>query len=345
MRWWVVPLLGLMLLSTVYGGATHAASPARSAAAKLVIGWSYYTIGTPFVQQVEQGAKAAAHDFGVTLITGGTPTVDNAALAQIVRSQITAGANGIVTPGTDQNAAVLKSWGGTFTTVDEQSPTLKTVFIGETPLKTGQILGMAAAKKLVGAAAHGTVLVGNCFPGITLLDLRSQGTKEGLLSVAPGLTVKIFKTDPDLSQNYTAWTQEFSANPNAVALLGMCSTDTVSIGKINQAHGLRLVGAGYNLTPAILQALANRLVFLAIDPPAYLTGYLPVQLLVQSLRSHRPIPWGFIPIQVNMVTPANVQTFINFQTHPELQHAYYAKRIPKDLFALIQPPQNATAKH
>jgi ABC-type sugar transport system substrate-binding protein len=121
----------------------------------------------------------------------------------------------------------------------------------------------------------------------------------------------------------------------------MCSTDTVNIGRINTANGLKYVGAGYNLTPDILKVIADGSVFMAVDPPAYLVGYLPIALAVEAIQTGQKVPHGFLPIEVNVVTEDNVATFQDLEDNPEKKAAYYDPKIPETLWPLIQPPENS----
>ena len=102
------------------------------------------------------------------------------------QDQISAGADAIVTPGTEQNAAVLEDWGGTYATMNLLSPTLETVDVGERSTESGRSLGQYIVERLGGPEATGKVLIGICVAGLSVLENRAEGLIEGL-SAAPGL--------------------------------------------------------------------------------------------------------------------------------------------------------------
>ena len=104
--------------------------------------------------------------------------------------------------------------------------------------------------KLGGASAKGKVIIGNCFPGFPVLENRARGVEESL-KAAPGLTVLgPFDVKVSAVDNYNHWEQLYAANPDAVALVGLCAPDVASLGKLNAANGDKFVAGGYDLTAA-----------------------------------------------------------------------------------------------
>ena len=51
-------------------------------------------------------------------------------------------------------------------------------------------------------------------------------------------------------ENYNQWEQLYAANPDAVAMIGLCAPDIASLGKLNAANGDKFVAGGYDLTEA-----------------------------------------------------------------------------------------------
>ena len=49
-------------------------------------------------------------------------------------------------------------------------------------------------------------------------------------------------------ENYNQWEQLYAANPDAIALIGLCAPDIASLGKLNAANGDKFVAGGYDLT-------------------------------------------------------------------------------------------------
>ena len=44
--------------------------------------------------------------------------------------------------------------------------------------------------------------------------------------------------------NYNHWEQLYAANPEAVALVGLCAPDVASLGKLNGANGDKFIAGG-----------------------------------------------------------------------------------------------------
>ena len=242
------------LMIPVFAAALALLVPAARADEPIVIGFVTHAQGDPFVQQIIDGAEAAAHDLGVTLKvaqqSGGAPEGQ----LKLVQNLVNAGAAGVATsvPG-DSMAKGLNDIidsGVPIVQFNLLSTAVKAPYVGEKSTQSGRILGKMVADKLGGASAKGTVIIGNCFPGFPVLENRAQGVEESL-KAAPGLTV-LGPYDVKVSavDNYNHWEQLYAANPEAVALVGLCAPDVASLGKLNAANGDKFVAGGYDLTAA-----------------------------------------------------------------------------------------------
>ena len=127
---------------------------------------------------------------------------------------------------------------------------VKAPYVGERSVESGRILGNAVVELLGGAEATGDVIIGNCFPGFPVLENRSKGVREAL-AAAPGLVPNEadFDVTVDPVTNYAAWESLLTANPDAVALIGLCAPDLESLGKVQEAFPENdFVAGGYDLT-------------------------------------------------------------------------------------------------
>jgi ABC-type sugar transport system substrate-binding protein len=163
-------------------------------------------------------------------------------------------------------------------------------------------------EKIGGASAKGDVIVGNCFPGFPVLENRSKGLQESLAK-APGIKI-IGPSDVkvDAAANFAAWQGLLAANPNALAMVGLCAPDVESIGKVNAAvPGSKTIGAGYDLTTGNLAALKNGTAHISLGQTPFIQGYLPVYMLVDSIRNKIKINKpGFIDAGTEIVTATSV---------------------------------------
>ncbi len=145
-------------------------------------------------------------------------------------------------------------------------------------MESGRVLGKMIVDKLGGADAKGTVIVGICFPGVPVLENRSKGVQESL-KAAPGLNVLgPFDVKVSEVENYNRWEQLYAANPEAVAMIGLCAPDIASLGKLNAANGDKFVAGGYDLTEPNLKAIQDGHAYVSIGQSAFVQGYLPVAL-------------------------------------------------------------------
>ena len=158
-------------------------------------------------------------------------------------------------------------------------------YVGEKSVQSGRILGKMIVDKLGGAGAKGTVIIGNCFPGFPVLENRAKGVEESL-KAAPGLKVLgPFDVKVSAVDNYNHWEQLYAANPDAVAMIGLCAPDVASLGKLNAANGDKFVAGGYDLTAENLAAIKGGHAYVTLGQSAFVQGYLPIALLVNAIKN------------------------------------------------------------
>jgi ABC-type sugar transport system substrate-binding protein len=85
-----------------------------------------------------------------------------------------------------------------------------------------------------------------------------------------------FDVNTENTANYGAWENLAAANPNMVAMVGLCSMDLPNLAKLKErTKGQWLVG-GYDLGRETLDAVKAGTVQVTIGQHPYLQGYLPV---------------------------------------------------------------------
>jgi ABC-type sugar transport system substrate-binding protein len=266
--------------------------------------------GDPFIQQIIDGAQQAAKDLGVSLNVGQQAGSDPEGELKLVQSFVNAGSKGVATsvPGDSMASALNEIIGGGVPVVQYNllSHAVNAPYVGEKSVESGRILGKMVVDKLGGAAAKGKVILGNCFPGIPVLENRAKGVKESL-SVAPGLTV-LGPYDVKVSavENYNHWQQLYAANPDAVAMIGLCAPDVTSLGQLNAANGDKFVAGGYDLTQLNLKAIKDGHAYVTIGQSAYVQGYLPIALLVNAVKNGKAMGPGFYNAGSQIVTADKV---------------------------------------
>ena len=266
--------------------------------------------GNPFIQQIIEGAQAAADDLGVELVTGGPEAFDADAQLRLIQDFVAAGADGVATSIAGESMAnglnELIDSGIPVVQFNLLSTSVNAPYVGERSTESGRILGNAVLEQLGGESATGTVIIGVCVQGFPVLENRGRGVAEAL-SAAPGLEVLgPFDVGVDPVDNYSRWEQQLAANPDAVALIGLCAPDVESLGRLKEASGADFVAGGYDLTEGNLNAVQEGNAFVTLGQSAFVQGYLPVALLVHSIRTGEPLAPAFYDSGTQVVTADSV---------------------------------------
>jgi len=304
------------------GSQTHVVN----AADEITIGFVTHAKGNPFVEQIVDGAKAAAADLGVKLNVQEQDGGSAEGQLKLSQGLVAAGANGVASsiPGDAMAKGMndIIASGVPVAQFNLLSTAVKAVYVGEKSVQSGRILGKMVVDKLGGAgAAKGKVIIGNCFPGFPVLENRAKGVQESL-KAASGLTVLgPFDVKVSAVDNYNHWEQLYAANPDAVAMVGLCAPDVASLGKLNAANGDKFVAGGYDLTSENLAAIKDKHAYVSLGQSPFVQGYLPVVLLVDAIKSKKPTPIGFYNSGTQVVTADSVDM---------------ANDLPKQTFAQLQ---------
>nr|WP_238812742.1 sugar ABC transporter substrate-binding protein [Paraburkholderia sp. SG-MS1] len=285
------------------GSAAFAQSP-------VTIGFVTHSQGDAFIQQIIDGAQSAAKDLGVNLKVAQQSGSAPDAQLKLVQNIVNAGAAGVATsvPGESMTRGLndIIAAGIPMVQYNLIGESVKAPYVGERSTESGRILGRMVLDKLGGKSAKGKVVIGNCFPGLASLENRAKGVEESLKS-APGIQV-LGPYDVKVSavENYNHWEQLHAANPDAVAMIGLCAPDVASLGKLNAATGDKFIAAGYDLTEQNLKAIKDGHAYVTLGQSAYVQGYLPVALLVNAIRNKTRLQPGFLNAGTQVVTAQSV---------------------------------------
>lgn len=305
----LVTRMKLKVLAAVAVGALLAAGPA-AAEDKIKVGIVAHAQGNPFIQQIVDGAQAAADDLGAELTVsqkaGGDPEAELKAVQDLVNS----GVQGVATsvPGESMTKGLneLIASGVPIVQFNLLGASVNAPYVGEKSTQSGRILGKAIVDKLGGASATGTVILGNCFPGFPVLEARGKGVKESL-AAAPGLKVLgPFDVKVSAVENYNHWQQLYAANPDAKALIGLCAPDIASLGKLNAEVGDKFIAGGYDLTEDNLKAVKEGHAYVTLGQSAFVQGYLPIAILINAIKNKQIPGPGFYNSGTQIVTATSV---------------------------------------
>jgi ABC-type sugar transport system substrate-binding protein len=361
-RWLAMPAMAAILIAACSGGGAstapsaapasaappESAAPASSAPAASVepeaikIGFVTHVLGNPFIQQIIDGANAAADDLNVDLQVTGPEGGDADAQLKAVQTLVASGVEGIATsvPGESMSSGLNEI-------VDSGIPvvqfnllvnSVKAPYVGERSVESGRILGQKVLEKLGGASATGQVIIGNCFPGFPVLENRATGVQESLAAAAGLEILGPFDVKVAANENYAAWEALLAANPEAKALVGLCAPDIASLGKLQAANPDTLfVSGGYDLTAENLAEIKAGNAYVSLGQTPFMQGYLPVKMLADTIRGTSTVDLsqgGFLDAGTEIVTVDSVQepfdlpplTFAELEelaASPEATRAYY----------------------
>lgn len=278
---------------------------------KISVGFVTHAQGNPFIQQIVDGAQAAANDLGAELQVAQKSGGDPEAQLRAVQNFVNSGVQGVATsvPGESMSKGLndLIGSGAPIVQYNLLVTSVKAPYVGEKSVESGRILGRMIVDKMGGAAAaKGTVVIGNCFPGFPVLENRAKGVQESLKKAAGLKVLGPFDVKVSAVENYNHWEQLYAANPDAAAMIGLCAPDVASLGKLNKAVGDKFIAGGYDLTEENLAAIKAGHAYVTLGQSAFVQGYLPVALLVNAIKTKTKLPVGFFNSGTQIVTADSV---------------------------------------
>jgi ABC-type sugar transport system substrate-binding protein len=377
-RWLVLPAtLALLLAACTGGGASTApsaapataapsAAPSASASeappASIKLGFVTHVLGNPFIQQIVDGAEAAAADLNVELQVVGPEDGSAETQLQLVESLVASGVQGIATsvPG-ESMASRLNEIVASGTPVVQFNLLVTSVnapYVGERSVGSGRILGEKVLEKIGGTAATGKVIIGNCFPGFPVLENRAKGGQEPLANASGIEVLGPFDVKVAANENYAAWEALLAANTDAKALIGLCAPDIASLGKLQAANASTpFVSGGYDLTAENLAEIKAGNAYISLGQTPFMQGYLPIKMLADVIRGDSTVDLsagGFLDAGTEIVTADSVEepydlpplTFTELEAlaaSPEKSREYYQPLVDNQIAnwsTLIEPIEN-----
>jgi ABC-type sugar transport system substrate-binding protein len=219
------------------------------------------------------------------------------------------------------------------------------VWFGQDERASGVILAKALRKGLdAKGLTEGKIVVGICAPGVSVLEQRYEGFKEGMQGTKFQVTDH-FDVTTENTANYSAWENLAGANLEVAAMVGLCSMDLPNLSKLkDRTKGKWLIG-GYDLGRETLDGIRSGSIQVALGQHPYLQGYLPVAALARHVRDKQPLTTGWIDVGTEVITKENVDSVYARETDETAQKQWYADYVSKhfgDLSAIAKPlPKDA----
>ena len=336
-----------MPASTTGKGDTTASQPAADSKGqpKLKIGYVLHGLND-FTAVIKRGAEQAGADLDVDVEVKGPSSFDATEAIAMFEGMVQKKMDGMIVvpmpgevwvkPIKEATAAGVPVVTANITSADSGAAS----WFGQDEYQSGVILATELRKMLeADGKKSGKILAGICKPGVAVLDERYKGFKKGLEGSA--YTV----TDPkdvgtENAANYSAWENQTTANPDAVATVGLCSMDIPNLAKLKTRAGGKWLIGGYDLNTETLESIKAGTTQISLGQHPYLQGYLSVLALVRHLRDKTPLPKGWVNVGTEIVTKANVDAIYPRETNQGEETKWYKDYVKKnfsDLNALAKP--------
>src|SRR3954466_13884767 len=289
-------------------------------------------------QEMAFGAKAAAGVEKIKLNSAAPNGIDGPKEVQLFQAAMQTSKDGIATMTTTPDLFVRPfsqavARGIPQMSVDTPPPpgSNVTTFVGNDNVQVGQTLANAMLEKIP-ENAKGEIVLGNPIPGLPVLDQRVQGMKQVLQQKRPNIKlVGPLNTGPEPTQNFNAWTGIVKAHPNALAFMDPGDQAAVSLARIQQQTGKKLLVGGADVDPIALQAVKDGRVYSLADPEHWLKGYIAIALLARHARDGKALPKGWWDPGGSVITAQNIDRILARQKSNATRTAYYKATVAKEL--------------
>jgi len=299
-----------------------------------------------FTSRMKTGAEDAGRDYGVTVDVFGDATFDTATHQAFFESALQSGYDGIAVvtnPGSQWITPIQEA-------IDQGIPLIGanvtgletglTAWVGQDEFNSGIILGNEMKKKLADAGqSSGLIVIGICAPAAQVLQDRYHGFQQAMegtgFEVSEAYDVQIPVPD-----NYSRWENLVAANPDAVAMVGLCSIDIPNLAQLKERNSASWLVGGYDLDPPTLDAIKAGTAAVTVGQQEYLQGYLPIRALAEHLINGTPMVQGWLECPTEIVDASNVEQYVSRQTDDKVQYDYYKQYMAEhfsDLQAATRP--------
>lgn len=253
----------------------------------------------PFWSVVKNGVAQASKDMGVNFTYDAPPTFDMVKMSQLIDSKIASKPDGMIVSipdasalGTSIKAAV--SAGIPVISINSGSDVYKQLGALTHIGQTEELAGIAGGENMGKAGVQNALCI-NQEQGNAALALRCKGFMEGLAKTGGKVTELVvdLNNPTDTQQKITG---AFQRTPyDGVLALGPTGA-TPALQALTAAGKLGQIKLGtFDLSAAVLSAVAAGNMLFAIDQQQYLQGYLPIVILT-LYKLYLLIPGGGQPV-------------------------------------------------
>ena len=280
----VALIAGVILGVTMFEKADPARAGARAASSERIIMITHGQAADPYWNIVRNGAEEAAKQVGVELDYRAPETFDMIRMAELITSAANQKPAGIIVSIPDASALSVPIRGAVQSGIplvsinsgtDVAAELGSMIHVGQDEYETGKKVG----ERLRSEGAR-KVLCVNHEVGNTALDARCKGVADGF-----GAAVAVLPTSTEYQEVRSKIAAALSGDTSIDAIVTL-NASQVGEPAVEAAResGRPIRVATFDLSPGFLEALQRGEASFAVDPQAWLQGYLGTVLLANRIR-------------------------------------------------------------
>jgi simple sugar transport system substrate-binding protein len=280
----VALIAGVILGVTMFEKADPARAGARAASSERIIMITHGQAADPYWNIVRNGAEEAAKQVGVELDYRAPETFDMIRMAELITSAANQKPAGIIVSIPDASALSASIQGSVRSGIplvsinsgtDVAAELGSMIHVGQDEYQTGKKVG----ERLRSEGAR-KVLCVNHEVGNTALDARCKGVADGF-----GAAVAVLPTSTEYQEVRSKIAAALSGDTSIDAIVTL-NASQVGEPAVEAAResGRAIRVATFDLSPGFLEALQRGEASFAVDPQAWLQGYLGTVLLANRIR-------------------------------------------------------------
>ena len=280
----VALIAGVILGVTMFEKANPARAGARAASNERIIMITHGQAADPYWNIVRNGAEEAAKQVGLELDYRAPETFDMIRMAELITSAANQKPAGIIVSIPDASALSAPIRGAVQSGIplvsinsgtDVAAELGSMIHVGQDEYETGKKVG----ERLRSEGAR-KVLCVNHEVGNTALDARCKGVADGF-----GAAVAVLPTSTEYQEVRSKIAAALSGDTSIDAIVTL-NASQVGEPAVEAAResGRAIRVATFDLSPGFLEALQRGEASFAVDPQAWLQGYLGTVLLANRIR-------------------------------------------------------------
>jgi simple sugar transport system substrate-binding protein len=268
----------------------------------------------PFWSVVKNGVDEAASELGVDVEYRAPATFNMVEMAQLIDAAVASQPDGLVVSIPDAAALgdsikTAVAAGIPVVSMNSGSDVREELGVAVHVGQTEYEAGLGGGKRMKEAGVTNALCI-NQEVGNVALDLRCEGFTDGLEGNVEVLAVSM---DPTEIQN--AVQAQLSGNPDIDGVLALGPSAAEPTLQALESAGVlgELTFGTFDLSPGVLQAIADGKMAFAIDQQQFLQGYLPIVLL-KKYAQYGVMPAGTVMTGPGFVTQENAAQVIELST-------------------------------